>query len=185
MCGTPCRVLLPTPFLLHVSAVWPPPYCRTGRSIAPSLSERLHQVKMYSTIMRQLGVDSVTARPDPVPSEPRYIEDPTVAGGQRINPAAFVVPTEERQGLLGRRNALRGFGLAQVDFGARSAQEALPLLGWHHKRGWIDALASRNRRILDVAEAPKDMDGTRWRRPRDIRLRKVLSSRVLLTSSSF
>jgi hypothetical protein len=73
------------------------------------------------TIMRQLGVDSVdyvTARPDPVPSEPRYIEDPTVAGGLRINPAAFVVPTEERQGLLGR-NALRGFGLAQVDLGVR------------------------------------------------------------------
>src|SRR5262249_8553024 len=57
-------------------------------------------------------------RPDPVPSVPLYLEDPTAAGGWRINPAAFVVPAEQRQGLLGR-NALRGFGLIQVDAGLR------------------------------------------------------------------
>jgi len=37
-----------------------------------------------------------------------YLQDGTVAGGRRFNPAAFLVPIEERQGSLGR-NALRGF----------------------------------------------------------------------------
>jgi hypothetical protein len=38
-----------------------------------------------------------------------------VPGGRGINPAAFSVPTEVRQGNLGR-NALRGFGFMQLDF---------------------------------------------------------------------
>lgn len=68
------------------------------------------------TITRPLGLDLVSARPDSVIGEALYIQDPAVAGGRRINPAAFTVSTEARQGLLGR-NALRGFAFTQLDFG--------------------------------------------------------------------
>jgi Carboxypeptidase regulatory-like domain len=57
-------------------------------------------------------------RPDLIPGVPLYIEDKTVAGGRRINRAAFVAPQEVRQGTLGY-NALRGFGLAQLDLALR------------------------------------------------------------------
>jgi TonB dependent receptor len=66
------------------------------------------------TVNRSFGLDSVAARPDLVPGAPLYLRDATVAGGRRINPSAFVVPIEERQGTLGR-NALRGFPLSQLD----------------------------------------------------------------------
>jgi len=55
-------------------------------------------------------------RPDLVPGVPLYIQDSTFPGGRGINPAAFSVPIEVRQGNLGR-NALRGFGFMQLDFG--------------------------------------------------------------------
>jgi hypothetical protein len=70
------------------------------------------------TITRQFGLDSASARPDPVEGEDAYIQDPAVAGGRRINPAAFVVPAEARQGVLGR-NRLRGFASTQLDFGVQ------------------------------------------------------------------
>lgn len=54
-------------------------------------------------------------RPDLVPGVPLYIQDSTLPGGREINPAAFSVPMEVRQGNLGR-NALRGFGFIQLDF---------------------------------------------------------------------
>jgi len=57
-------------------------------------------------------------RPDLVPGVPLYLSDPTVAGGRRINRAAFVVPAQVRQGTLGY-NALRGFGLSQLDLALR------------------------------------------------------------------
>jgi hypothetical protein len=57
-------------------------------------------------------------RPDLILGVPLYIEDRTVAGGRRINPAAFSVPVEIRQGTLGY-NVLRGFGLVQVDLALR------------------------------------------------------------------
>jgi hypothetical protein len=57
-------------------------------------------------------------RPDLIPGVPLYIEDKTAAGGRRINPAAFIAPTELRQGTLGY-NALRGFGLVQLDLALR------------------------------------------------------------------
>jgi hypothetical protein len=66
------------------------------------------------TVDRFFGVDTVAARPDLVPGVPLYLRDTSVAGGRRINPLAFVVPVEERQGTLGR-NALRGFPLSQLD----------------------------------------------------------------------
>lgn len=58
-----------------------------------------------------LGVGRPDAsRPDLIEGVSLYIDDPTVAGGTRINRAAFVRPTTSRQGTLGR-NALRGFPL--------------------------------------------------------------------------
>jgi hypothetical protein len=53
-------------------------------------------------------------RPDLVPGVPLYIKDPLVAGGRRINRDAFAVPEGLRQGTL-PYNALRGFGVSQVD----------------------------------------------------------------------
>jgi len=57
------------------------------------------------------------ARPDLLLGIPLYIVDPTVAGGKRINRAAFVIPVG-RQGSLGR-NALRGFPMWQINFSLR------------------------------------------------------------------
>ena len=67
-----------------------------------------------------LGQDLVLElqRPDLVPGVPLYLSDPTVAGGRRINRAAFVLPAQIRQGTLGY-NALRGFGLSQLDLALR------------------------------------------------------------------
>ena len=53
------------------------------------------------------------ARPDLITGVPLYLDDPAVAGGRRINQAAFSIPVG-RQGNLGR-NALRGFPVSQLD----------------------------------------------------------------------
>ncbi len=66
------------------------------------------------------------ARPDLVPGVPIYLDDPLVAGGRRINRAAFStasIPkdaggTHLRQGTLGR-NAQRGFSAFQPDLSLR------------------------------------------------------------------
>ena len=63
-------------------------------------------------------IAGASLRPDLLTGVPLYISDPTVGGGKRINPAAFTIPTTERQGTLGR-NALRGFPLSQLDFALR------------------------------------------------------------------
>jgi hypothetical protein len=66
-----------------------------------------------------LGIGTATvARPDLVLGLPLYIDDPAVAGGKRINRAAFSVPSGNRQGTLGR-NVLRGFPLSQLDLSLR------------------------------------------------------------------
>ncbi len=57
-------------------------------------------------------------RPDLNEGVALRIFDNTVAGGYRINPDAFSVPTLERQGTLGR-NSLRGFAFYQFDFALR------------------------------------------------------------------
>jgi hypothetical protein len=63
-------------------------------------------------------------RPDRLPGVPLYLDDPDVPGGRRFNPAAFVRPPVDatgeplRQGTLAR-NALRGFGMSQVDLAVR------------------------------------------------------------------
>jgi hypothetical protein len=61
---------------------------------------------------------SGVARPDLVSGMPLWIADPNVAGGREIDRAAFSVPTTAVQGDLGR-NALRGFGAAQIDLTLR------------------------------------------------------------------
>ncbi|HVM75738.1 MAG TPA: TonB-dependent receptor [Candidatus Saccharimonadales bacterium] len=63
------------------------------------------------------GASSVQ-RPDLVSGVPLWIADPNVAGGKRINKAAFATPTGPVQGNLGR-NALRGFGATQIDLTLR------------------------------------------------------------------
>ena len=60
---------------------------------------------------------SDVSRPDLVAGAPLWITDASVAGGRRINRTAFAIPIG-RQGTLGR-NALRGFGLAQIDLAVR------------------------------------------------------------------
>jgi hypothetical protein len=57
-------------------------------------------------------------RPDLVPGFPLYLNDATVAGGRRFNRAAFVAPAQIRQGTLAY-NALRGFGVSQLDLALR------------------------------------------------------------------
>ncbi|HEX8282984.1 MAG TPA: carboxypeptidase regulatory-like domain-containing protein [Pyrinomonadaceae bacterium] len=56
-------------------------------------------------------------RPDLVGGVPLYLADPLAPGGRRLNPAAFA-EVSGRQGRLGR-NALRGFGLTQLDLAVR------------------------------------------------------------------
>lgn len=58
--------------------------------------------------------DFTNARPDVVPGEPFFVNDPNVGGGRRLNPDAFAFQTEARQGTLGR-NVIRNFGLSQTD----------------------------------------------------------------------
>jgi carboxypeptidase family protein/TonB-dependent receptor-like protein len=67
---------------------------------------------------RDIGFGSFDFRPDLVPGIPLYVDDPDLPGGRRFNRNAFVVPSENRQGNLGR-NSLRGFPLSQVDFSLR------------------------------------------------------------------
>jgi hypothetical protein len=57
-------------------------------------------------------------RPDLIPGVPLYVNDSTVAGGRRINRAAFSIPAQLRQGTLGY-NALRGFAFSQFDLSLR------------------------------------------------------------------
>lgn len=72
-----------------------------------------------------------TVRPDLVQGIPLYLDDPNVPGGRRFNNTIVPIPgnpnpqvgpflrsTERRQGTLGR-NALRGFGMWQLDFAVR------------------------------------------------------------------
>ncbi|MCI0718418.1 MAG: TonB-dependent receptor [Acidobacteria bacterium] len=70
------------------------------------------------TYIAFLGSGLATLRPDLVTGEPLFLNDPTVGGGRRINPAAFSIPSPPRQGTLGR-NALRGFRASQLDFALR------------------------------------------------------------------
>ncbi|MCI0724252.1 MAG: TonB-dependent receptor [Acidobacteria bacterium] len=60
------------------------------------------------------GVSGST-RPDLVLGVPVWLKDSSAPGGKRLNPAAFALPPQPRQGTLGR-NSIEGFGLGQIDF---------------------------------------------------------------------
>jgi len=66
------------------------------------------------TVIRTFKPDRIAVNPDLVPGVPLYLSDSTIAGGKRINPAAFLAPIDQRQGNLGR-NALRGFPVYELD----------------------------------------------------------------------
>ncbi len=57
-------------------------------------------------------------RPNLAPGAPVWIRDPSVAGGRRLNREAFQPEPGYGQGNLGR-NAVRGFGMHQVDVAVR------------------------------------------------------------------
>ena len=57
-------------------------------------------------------------RPTVVAGAPLYLFDPSLPGGRKINPAAFVLPPTLTQGDLAR-NSLRGFAFYQFDLALR------------------------------------------------------------------
>src|ERR1043165_8925189 len=68
-------------------------------------------------------------RPDLVGGNSLFLSDPLVAGGQRLNPPALVIPEGLQQG-NSPRNSLRGFPLYQIDLALRrkfNFSEALAL----------------------------------------------------------
>jgi hypothetical protein len=99
---------------------------------------RLSRSSVWTAISRDFGVDllvryqsappvtpvvgfqllpngvTFTPRPNLVPGQPLYINDPNAPDGRRFNSAAFVAPPLGTQGNF-PRNGLRGFPAAQVD----------------------------------------------------------------------
>jgi len=62
---------------------------------------------------------AINQRPDRVPGNPIWLSDSSVAGGRRINPAAFTTPaTTFTQGDVAR-NSVRGFDVWQEDVALR------------------------------------------------------------------
>jgi hypothetical protein len=57
-------------------------------------------------------------RADVVAGEAQWLDDPLAPAGRRLNPAAFAVPPQGRQGTLGR-NSLRSFPAWQLDLSLR------------------------------------------------------------------
>jgi hypothetical protein len=57
-------------------------------------------------------------RPNLVYGQPLWLESATTPAGRRLNPAAFAATASGVQGSLGR-NAIAGFGMAQVDLAVR------------------------------------------------------------------
>ena len=65
------------------------------------------------------NTDATNQRPNIVPGQPFYLYGSQYPGGKRINPAAFVTPSDAfTQGNL-PRNLLRGFGAWQEDLAVR------------------------------------------------------------------
>jgi hypothetical protein len=57
-------------------------------------------------------------RPDRILNQPIWLDDSSVPGGKRLNPAAFQAAPSGTQGTLGR-NSITGFGMGQVDLALR------------------------------------------------------------------
>jgi len=79
----------------------------------------VHSAPPVNVVYGQLTTyGQLYSRPDVIAGAPVYLADQSAAGGRRINPEAFTIPQDFRQGTLGR-NALRGFSLAQFDLALR------------------------------------------------------------------
>ncbi len=65
---------------------------------------------------RNPGFGTYAFRPDVLPGVRQWLDDPSAPGGRQLNPAAFEVPVERRQGNLGR-NTLVGSPLEADDVG--------------------------------------------------------------------
>ncbi len=66
-----------------------------------------------------LAGTTLAARPDLVPGQPLWMDDPLAPAGRRLNPGAFTAPPSTRQGVLGR-NSIDGLNtLRQIDLSLR------------------------------------------------------------------
>ena len=72
---------------------------------------------------RDIGFGQYEFRPDVVRGVPLYLYDEAYPGGRRVNPNAFVIPVEARQGTA-PRNGVRAFPLSQIDL---SLKKRVPL----------------------------------------------------------
>jgi hypothetical protein len=81
---------------------------------------RARSATPFNAITQNFDVLNIgtTRRVDLKPGVPVYLNNPSVPGGKRLNPDAFVVGAAGRQGTLGR-NSLRGFGATQIDLSVR------------------------------------------------------------------
>lgn len=89
----------------------------SGWSLDPIITAR-SSPPVNVIVSRDVGFGTYDFRPDLVPGVPLYIDDSTLPGGRRINPAALTVSSAQRQGTL-PRNFLRAFPLFQADLGIR------------------------------------------------------------------
>jgi hypothetical protein len=92
--------------------------CRSLRSVTGNWTIDLISILRSAppidvVVARDIGFGVYNFRPDVVPGEALYIQDPDSPGGKRINPGAFTSPTL-RQGNLGR-NSLSAFSTYQSD----------------------------------------------------------------------
>lgn len=70
------------------------------------------------TVNTPFPPDNATVRPNIVPEQPFWINDPAAPGGRRLNRQAFSTPPVQTQGNL-QRGIIRGFSLSQVDMAVR------------------------------------------------------------------
>ncbi|HXG95123.1 MAG TPA: TonB-dependent receptor [Blastocatellia bacterium] len=94
-------------------------------------------------ISRPLFNVPTISRPDRVPGAPLYINDRAVAGGRRINRAAFSVPPLNQQGNLGR-NSLRGFSASQLDMSLRRKLNLMERLSLQLRADFFNVLNHPN-----------------------------------------
>lgn len=77
-------------------------------------SQSAYPITPYTTQFTLLSSQLVAQYPNAVVGVPKYVDDPLVPGGRRINRAALVAPATGTQGNVGR-NSFRGFPTNQVD----------------------------------------------------------------------
>ena len=105
-------------------------------------AQSAYPINVLSSTAPLFGVTSAL-RPDVVPGVPFYLHDSSVPGGVRLNKAAFRTPPANQQGDLSR-NALRGFGLNQVDFTVRRQFSFTERLKLHARAEFFNILNHPN-----------------------------------------